>query len=84
MLENKIVQVLKTRMVTYRQEKRMCGKRGCKGCPHGPYWYAYYYERGNGRRKKPGSRGRLKTYYIGKTFHMLPFDNGQPRAKERE
>jgi len=40
--------------VTYRLEKVRCGKPGCKSCPHGPYWYAYYRE---------GSR--LRSHYIG-------------------
>jgi hypothetical protein len=30
--------------VTYRLESVRCGKAGCKSCPHGPYWYAYYRE----------------------------------------
>lgn len=41
--------------VTYRLETVKCGKEGCKSCPHGPYWYAYYRE-GN----------RLKSRYIGR------------------
>ena len=40
--------------VTYRQERVYCGKE-CKGCPHGPYWYAYWKE-----------DGRTHTRYIGK------------------
>lgn len=39
---------------TYRSEYVRCG-RGCRGCPHGPYWYAYWRE---GRR--------LRKRYIGK------------------
>ena len=41
--------------VTYRRESVRCGKPGCKKCPHGPYWYAYYRE-----------GGRLKSRYIGR------------------
>jgi hypothetical protein len=41
--------------VTYRQESVRCGKQGCKKCPHGPYWYAYYRE-----------DGRLRSRYIGR------------------
>ena len=41
--------------VTYRRENVRCGKQGCKKCPHGPYWYAYYRE-----------GGRLKSRYIGR------------------
>ena len=41
--------------VTYRLESVRCGKEGCKSCPHGPYWYAYYRE-----------GGRLRSRYIGR------------------
>ncbi len=41
--------------VTYRLEPVTCGKPGCRRCPHGPYWYAYYRE-----------GGRLRSRYIGK------------------
>ena len=41
--------------VTYRQERVKCGREGCTGCPHGPYWYAYWRE-----------DGRLRSRYIGK------------------
>lgn len=43
------------RNVTYRLEPVRCGKPGCKKCPHGPYWYAYYRE-----------GGKLKSRYIGR------------------
>ncbi|MFN2524908.1 MAG: hypothetical protein ABR505_01375 [Actinomycetota bacterium] len=43
--------------VTYRLEHVTCGKPGCKRCPHGPYWYAYYRE-----------DGRLRSRYIGKVL----------------
>ena len=46
--------------VTYRQEKVRCGKPGCRSCPHGPYWYAYFRE-----------GGRLRSRYIGRE---LPAD----------
>jgi len=29
---------------TYRSEYIKCGKKDCKSCPHGPYWYRYYRE----------------------------------------
>mgnify|MGYP006174616223 CR=1 FL=1 len=46
--------------VTYRLESVRCGKAGCKSCPHGPYWYAYFRE---GKR--------LRSRYIGRD---LPAD----------
>ncbi len=45
--------------VTYRLEKVRCGKKGCKKCPHGPYWYAYWKE-----------NGKTKSKYIGKTLKI--------------
>lgn len=45
--------------VTYRLEWVLCGK-GCKGCPHGPYWYCYWKE-----------DGKTKSKYIGKTLKEL-------------
>jgi hypothetical protein len=48
--------------VTYRLEAVRCGKPGCRSCPHGPYWYAYYRE---------GSR--LRSRYVGR---HLPAETG--------
>lgn len=39
---------------TYRCEYVRCGKKGCKGCPHGPYWYAYWREDGRVRKRYHG------------------------------
>ena len=41
--------------VTYRLESVRCGKPGCKTCPHGPYWYAYFRE-----------GDKLRSRYIGR------------------
>ena len=41
--------------ITYRLEPVRCGKAGCRTCPHGPYWYAYWRE-----------NSRLRSRYIGK------------------
>ena len=35
--------------VRFREQSVRCGKENCTRCPHGPYWYAYWYE--NGRRR---------------------------------
>jgi hypothetical protein len=35
--------------VKLRKHLVRCGKPSCKSCPHGPYWYAYWWE--NGRRR---------------------------------
>lgn len=39
----------------YRSEYVKCGK-GCRGCPHGPYWYAYWRE---GRRTRKRYVGKV-------------------------
>ena len=41
---------------TYQLVKIYCGKK-CSGCPHGPYWYAYWKE-----------GGRSRSEYVGKTL----------------
>lgn len=40
--------------LTYRQEMVRCGKSGCRSCPHGPYWYAYWKEDGRTRKRYIG------------------------------
>lgn len=47
--------------VTFRQEMVRCGRATCRRCPHGPYWYAYWRE-----------RGRLRSRYIGKQLPKAP------------
>ena len=59
-------EVVETESVTYRLESVRCGKEGCKSCPHGPYWYAYYRD-----------GGKLKSRYIGRE---LPDDIQVGRA----
>lgn len=47
-------QVPEPARVTYRQEYVRCGKERCRACPHGPYWYAYWKERGRTRSRYIG------------------------------
>jgi hypothetical protein len=54
--------VLDKGTVTYRLEWVSCGK-GCKGCPHGPYWYGYWKE-----------GGRTRSKYIGKSLESMSID----------
>ena len=42
---------------TIRSESVRCGKSFCLDCPHGPYYYAYWKE-----------KGKLKKKYIGTKF----------------
>ena len=55
----KVLEVQRAGSITYRLEKVSCGK-GCKGCPHGPYWYGYWKEGGKTRSKYIGKNLRLK------------------------
>ncbi len=40
--------------VTLRQQEVRCGKQTCTRCPHGPYWYAYWWEDGKRRSRYIG------------------------------
>lgn len=51
------------RTLTYRQQEVRCGKAGCRSCPHGPYWYAYWKEDGRTRKR-----------YIGRTLPGEPLE----------
>jgi hypothetical protein len=51
--------------VTFRQERVRCGREGCRSCPHGPYWYAYWRE-----------GGRLRSRYIGKKLPQAASGTG--------
>lgn len=54
---------------TLRCEWVNCNKSDCRGCPHGPYWYAYWRE-----------RGKLKKRYIGKG---RPHHDAPPKPGEK-
>ena len=43
--------------VSYRSKNIKCGKESCQKCPHGPYWYAEWTE-----------KGKRRTKYLGKTL----------------
>lgn len=53
--QREVLDVKKTGAITYRLERVSCGK-GCKGCPHGPYWYGYWKEGGKTKSKYIGKR----------------------------
>ena len=57
-----IVETKKVGKITYQWEKIRCGKN-CKGCPHGPYLYAYWKESGKTKSKyiKQAEARRLHT-----------------------
>ena len=41
--------------VRLRSQMVKCGKSSCSACPHGPYWYAVWWE-----------DGRRRTRYVGR------------------
>ena len=40
--------------VSLRKQAVKCGKETCTRCPHGPYWYAYWWEDGRRRSRYVG------------------------------
>jgi hypothetical protein len=40
--------------VSLRKQAVKCGKATCSRCPHGPYWYAYWWEDGRRRSRYVG------------------------------
>ncbi|HSL27035.1 MAG TPA: hypothetical protein VLA54_12205 [Acidimicrobiia bacterium] len=44
--------------IRLRRKMIRCGKAGCNACPHGPYWYAYWWE-----------QGRRRSRYVGRLLH---------------
>jgi hypothetical protein len=58
--QREVLEEKKTGSITYRLEKVSCGK-GCRGCPHGPYWYGYWKEGGKTRSKYIGKNFAVKT-----------------------
>jgi hypothetical protein len=54
-----VLMVVRSGSITYRLERVSCGK-GCKGCPHGPYWYGYWKEGGKTRSKYIGKNLAVK------------------------
>lgn len=51
--------------VKLRQQDVKCGKATCTRCPHGPYWYAYWWE-----------DGKRKSRYLGKLEDLPEAANG--------
>ena len=47
--------------VKLRAQHVKCGKSNCTRCPHGPYWYAYWWE-----------DGRRRSRYVGKLEDLEP------------
>ncbi|MCA1565740.1 MAG: hypothetical protein LC803_08910 [Acidobacteria bacterium] len=57
--QREILEANQTTHKSYRLESIRCGKKGCKcaeGNLHGPYWYAYWKEKGKSRSQYIGKR----------------------------
>jgi len=54
---------------TLRLQYIRCGKRNCRSCPHGPYWYAFWSE-----------KGKTRSRYVGKV-HPDADPRAEPRAE---
>jgi hypothetical protein len=57
--------------VRLRSQLVKCGKDSCTKCPHGPYWYAYWWE-----------DGKRKSRYVGK-LEDEPFNPAREHAEDR-
>ena len=44
---------------TIRTEHVQCGKSFCLGCPHAPYYYAYWKEKGKLKKKYIGTKYKI-------------------------
>lgn len=53
-LERHGVELGDARRMKLRRQKVRCGKENCNRCPHGPYWYAYWWEDGRRRSRYVG------------------------------
>lgn len=46
---------------SYRLEWVRCGKSACRSCPHGPYWYGYYWNGAAVRKRYFGRKDPRST-----------------------
>lgn len=58
--------------ITFRYETVRCGKENCSRCPHGPYWYAYWKE-----------RGRTRSRYIGRSLPVPALQSYEEKRRAR-
>lgn len=68
-------QVVESRQVgnvTYQLELVRCGKASCRKCPHGPYWYAYFWNE---------NTRRTKSVYVGK---VPPWERQQDSERKAD
>ena len=58
--------------VKLMQRMVRCGKDACRSCPHGPYWYAYWWE-----------GGKRRSRYLGKLEDIPELDGKQQEKASR-
>lgn len=56
--------------VKLRRRAVKCGKSNCSRCPHGPYWYAYWWE-----------DGKRRSRYLGKLDDLPELSEGDEGGK---
>ena len=56
--------------VKLRSQEVKCGKANCTRCPHGPYWYAYWWE-----------DGKRRSRYVGKLEELEPASAQRPFSR---
>jgi hypothetical protein len=56
--------------VKLRKHDVRCGKPSCSKCPHGPYWYAYWWE-----------DGKRHSRYVGKLEDIPELENGAAASR---
>src|SRR5450432_2968733 len=74
--------------VTYRQQYTRCGKQRCRKCRegvgHGPYWYAYWSEKGRTISKYVGTNlpteVQVGAQFIAPSSDPAPSDNPAPSS----
>ena len=71
--KSRIVEQKRIEGMLYLRRLVPCGKKHCKACPHGPYWYVQI-------RKG----GTLREIYIGKHFKTLEQKNLEDKIKRGE
>lgn len=71
--KSQIVEQKRIEGMLYLLRMVVCGKKHCKSCPHGPYWYV---------QVRKG--GVLREIYLGKKFRTLEQKNLEDKIKRGE
>jgi hypothetical protein len=62
--------------MSFQREYVRCGK-GCKGCPHGPYWYEYWREGKRTRKRYWGKHHPFADYTNESREHHPVYERAQ-------